>query len=132
MTQEAKILEIKNEKITAGCDKKMCDGCKSSMFCRNTNNSFEVQNPEGMEVHKGDTVILEMNSGRTVVSTLMSLAVPLVCFFLGMVAGYLLHFGELLQFAFGGAGLAVGFAISGLYFHFTKKKYMPEIRKLKE
>lgn len=132
MTQEAKIIDIRKDRITAGCDKKMCEGCKSSMFCRNTNNTFEVQKPSDITVNKGDTVLLEMNPRKTVVSTLMSLALPLLCFFLGMGAGYLLNFGEVLQFVFGLSGLAVGFAISALYFHFTKAKYMPTIKKLKE
>ena len=132
MRQEAKILEIKKDKITAGCDKKMCEGCKSNFFCRNTNNTFEVQKPVNIEVKKGDTVILEMNPRKTVLSTLMSLALPLLFFFLGMVIGYLLHYNEGVQFAFGALGLVIGFSIAGIYFHFTKKKYMPEIKDIKE
>ena len=40
---------------------------------------------------------------------------------------------ELVQLACGVAGLAAGFALSSLYFHFTKRKYTPTIdRKLEE
>ena len=63
---------------------------------------------------------------------------PWVALAAAILAGMLAAFAydpdrELVQLACGVAGLAVGFALSSLYFHFTKRKYTPTIdRKLEE
>ncbi len=129
MKQEVTIEKIDRGVVTAGCDKKACEGCKSSMFCNRNENLFEVLNEENIALEVGDKVEVDMKPSRTIAATLMSLAVPLIGFFSGMVIAYFVSFGEMLQLLCGVFGLAAGFSISFIYFHFTKKKYMPVIRR---
>ncbi len=129
MKQEVTIEKIDRGIVTAGCDKKACEGCKSSMFCNRSENLFEILNEENIELAVGDKVEVDMKPSRTIAATLMSLAVPLLGFFIGMVVAYLISLGEMLQLLCGIIGLAIGFTISFLYFRFTKKKYMPIIRR---
>ena len=83
MTKVVKIIRIEKTRIIAGCDKSACEGCKSSVFCRGQNSEFEVLNPHDLKLEAGDDVIISMPAGRTVFASAMSLAFPLLCFFLG-------------------------------------------------
>ena len=134
MRKEVTIQQSKDGIITAGCDKGACEGCKGSLFCRGQNSEFEVANPKAISVDKGDRVVIDMPAGRTILASAMSLVFPLACFLAGMLAAFAYDPDrELVQLACGVAGLAVGFALSSLYFHFTKRKYTPTIdRKLEE
>lgn len=128
MRKEVKVVSSEGGKITAGCDKNACEGCKSSLFCRGKNIEFEVLNPKGIEVEPGDDIVIDMPPGKTVFATFMSLGSPLVFFFLGLIAGYFAFPGsEPAQLACAVAGLLVGFAISFVYFRLTKSKYTPTV-----
>lgn len=130
MTKEVKILEVGDSRITAGCDRNACEGCKSSTFCRGKNSEFEVLNPHGLRLEKGDEVQIAMPAGRTVFASAMSLIFPLLCFFTGMLLAYSsFPQNEILQLLSAIAGLAAGFGISALYFHFTKGRYTPTVEK---
>ena len=134
MTRQVTILEVDEGSIRAGCDRSACEGCKGSLFCRGQNSEFEVANPKAISVDKGDKVVIDMPAGRTILASAMSLVFPLACFLAGMLAAFAYDPDrELVQLACGVAGLAAGFALSSLYFHFTKRKYTPTIdRKLEE
>lgn len=130
MTKEVKIISVDKGHITAGCDRNACEGCKGSLFCKGRNSEFEVLNPNNLSVEDGDSVEISMPAGRTIFATAMSLAFPLLCFLFGMVAAYLASSErEIMQLLCGVAGLAFGFIISSIYFHFTKKKYTPSIER---
>lgn len=127
MKQTVTVLKTDGEKITAGCDKSACEGCKNSIFCRKTDNIFEVLNEKGEEVEAGDKIIIDLPTGKSLFSTFMSLVLPLLCFFAGLFASYVLGYSEIMQFVFALAALAIGFLISFLYFKLTKKSYFPTL-----
>lgn len=128
MTKIVKIIRIEKNMILAGCDKSACEGCKSSVFCRGQNSEFEVLNPHDLKLEAGDDVIISMPAGRTVFASAMSLAFPLLCFFLGLVgAGFIFPGREIKQLIAAIITLAAGFLISALYFRLTKGKYIPAV-----
>ena len=133
MKKEVTVYKDEKGELIASCDRSACEGCKSSLFCRTKNYSFPVENPSGVEVKEGDKVIIDMPSGRTVLSSFMSLFFPLICFFLGMAAGaFLLHGNEVIQFSLALLGLAVGFLIAFIYFRVSGRKFTPEILSAKD
>ena len=133
MKKEVTVYKDEKGELIASCDRSACEGCKSSLFCRTKNYSFPVENPNGVEVKEGEKVIIDMPSGRTVLSSFMSLFFPLICFFLGMAAGaFLLHGNEVIQFSLALLGLAVGFLISFIYFRVSGRKFTPEILSAKD
>ncbi len=127
MKQEVTVLEIDGKKITAGCDKSACEGCKSSLFCRKADNIFEVLNEKEEDVKVGDKVIIDMPTGKSIFVSVMSFVIPLIFFFIGMFAGYKLGYSEIMQFVFAVCALDAGFLIAFLYFRFTNKSYVPTI-----
>ncbi|MGN0907078.1 MAG: SoxR reducing system RseC family protein [Bullifex sp.] len=133
MKKEVTVYKDEKGSLIASCDRNACEGCKSSLFCRTKNYSFQVENPEKIKVEEGDTVVIDMPAGKTVLSSFMSLFLPLICFFLGMAAGaFLLHGSEIIQFALALSGLAIGFLISYIYFRITGRKFTPEIIEKKD
>lgn len=127
------VKDIKPEEIIVSCSGTACEGCHSSLFCRNKDNSFSVANPEKIEIHEGDTVKLSLPTKRSIASTFMTLGLPLLCFFAGMLIAFVLGKSEKLQFLFAFIALALGFLISYIYFRITKQKYIPKIKeKLEE
>ncbi|MBR1918281.1 MAG: SoxR reducing system RseC family protein [Spirochaetales bacterium] len=128
MKQEVTIRDINDGHIIAGCDKRACEGCKGSFFCRNTDSIFEVLNASGEEIQVGDKVEIEMESKRTVLAILISLALPLASLIAGMLLGFLLGLSEPVQFLMGVIGLLLGFLVGFLYFRYTKRSYFPEIQ----
>ncbi|MBR1938519.1 MAG: SoxR reducing system RseC family protein [Spirochaetales bacterium] len=127
MKQEVTIRNIEDGKITAGCDKRACEGCKGSFFCRSTDSIFEILNKTEEELQVGDKVRVDMDSKKTVIATLISLALPLSLLIIGMITGYYLKLSEPMQFLFGAVGLFIGFLFGYLYFRYTKKSYLPEV-----
>lgn len=122
------VTEVDKDEIVVSCSGEKCEGCHGSMFCSNKNSSFSVSNPEHLEVHKGDSVVLELPEKRSIIASFMTLGVPLIGFFAGMVIAYLCGKGEYLQFAFALAGLAIGFLISYIFFRIHRHSYVPTIR----
>ena len=133
MTREVRISAIEGTTIKAGCDQSACEGCKSSTFCRGREDEFEILNPEGLELKVGDDVVIAMDGGRTVAATAISLAFPLLCFLIGLLLGR--HWwpdSEPMQLLAALVLLLAGFAVAGIYFHFTRRRYMPTVRGKKE
>ncbi|MCR5732155.1 MAG: SoxR reducing system RseC family protein [Sphaerochaetaceae bacterium] len=127
MKQEVTIRKIEDGHITAGCDKRACEGCKGSFFCKSTDSIFEILNKTEEELNVGDKVKVNLDSKKTVFATLISLALPLSLLIGGMVLGYVLKLSEPLQFLLGAIGLAIGFLFGYFYFRYTKKSYLPEV-----
>ncbi len=127
MRKEVTIQQADGEKITAGCDRSACEGCKGSFFCTSRKASFEVLNPEKIDLSAGDTAEIDMPSSKTLFSVFMSLGLPLLMFLPGYFIATLITESEGLRFLGAMAGVAVGFAIAALYFHIRKKEYMPRV-----
>lgn len=127
MKQTATVLEVKGKKIIVGCDKSACEGCKGSIFCNNKHNEFEVVNMQNIVVKKGDRVILDLPTGKTLFTSFMSFIFPLILFFAGMVTTFFITPNQIWQFGGGFIGLVIAFVIAGIYFKITRDKYRPEI-----
>ena len=69
--------EKKGERIIAGCDKSLCDGCKASFFCTSKKASFDVLNPDEIPLEKGDQAIIDMPPRKTLFTIFMA---PLYAF----------------------------------------------------
>ena len=54
MKKSVTVIESGEGRIKVGCDAAVCSGCKSEMFCRGRDNTFEVENPKGIKVEKGE------------------------------------------------------------------------------
>lgn len=127
MKQKVTVFENKGEELVVGCDKTACEGCHGSMFCGNKENLFEVLNPSGIDLEKGDKAEIEMPTGRTLTSILLSLAFPLLMFFPGYFAASQLSQNELIMLLGGVLSMALGFGIAALYFRKRKKEYTPYV-----
>ncbi len=119
-------------KIIVGCDKTACEGCKGSMFCRNKESYFTVDNPANIQVKNGDKVDIDLPGGKTVLSVFISLALPLILF----IPGYYIAsiFTTRIGFLFLGGilGIASGFLFAAIYFHFKGEEYTPTLDKKSE
>ena len=127
MKQTVTIEEKKDGRLIAGCDKSMCSSCKGSFFCTSKKASFEVLNPEKIDLSAGDTAEIDMPSSKTLFSVFMSLGLPLLMFLPGYFITTLITESEGLRFLGAMAGVAIGFGIAAIYFHAKKKEYMPRV-----
>lgn len=127
MKQTATVIDKKENKLIVGCDKTACEGCHASFFCTNKENSFEALNPNKIDVEKGDQVELDMPTGKTIQSILLSLGFPLLMFIPGYFIGKLFTHKELILVLWGLGFIALGFLISGLYFKKRKDIYSPTV-----
>ena len=132
MKQTVTIEEKKGEDLVAGCDKSLCHGCKASLFCTSKKASFYLLNPEGIPLEKGDQVIIDMPPRKTLFTVFMSLGFPLLMFVPGYLIGTLLSDSQGIMLITSLAGVALGFAISALFFRLNRKKYTPVIVEKKE
>ncbi len=126
MKREVTILQS-DKSIIAGCDKSACEGCKGSFFCTTKNTTFEVLNPENIKLSEGDVAEIDMPSSKTLFSIFMSLGLPLLMFLPGYFVGSLLSPADGVKFISAIIGVALGFGISAIYFHWKKKEYMPKV-----
>lgn len=122
------VTDVSKDDIMVSCSGTKCEGCHSGMFCKNKGSSFNVTNPENLDIHKGDVVMLDIPAKSSIIASFMTLGVPLICFFAGMVIAYLCGQAEYMQFVFAIAGLAVGFLISYVFFRIHKLRYTPSIK----
>lgn len=133
MKKEVTVYKGSKGELLASCDKNACEGCKSSLFCKSKEYSFEVKNPSNISLNDGDKAIIDMPSGRTILSSFMSLFFPLICFFVPLfVSAAFFTSNEVYQFLSALIGLAIGFLISCIYFKKRKKYFEPTILEKKE
>ena len=88
--------------------------------------------PEGIPLEKGDQVIIDMPPRKTLFTVFMSLGFPLLMFVPGYLVGTLLSDSQGIMLITSLAGVALGFAISALFFRLNRKKYTPVIVEKKE
>ena len=133
MKKEVTVLEdVKGNEVKVGCNRTACEGCHGSFFCNNKDSSFDAFIDEQIELHKGDKVIIDMPSGKTITSIFMSLGLPLIMFLPGYFIGKAL--GKTDVWALVGAlcSVALGFGIGFLYFRKRKKQFMPRVEEKKD
>ncbi len=132
MKQNATIMETKDSKIIAGCDKSLCGECHASLFCKSKDSSFEVLNPEKLNIEKGDKVEIDMPSKKTLTSIFLSLGLPLALFIPGYFIGKIFTQNELLLLLWGIGFMAIGFLFASLFFKKKKNEYTPSITRVLE
>ena len=116
--------------IRMGCLTSACQGCKASMFCNNKDVSeFLALNPRKVEVGPGDLVELYMPPGKTILSTALVFAMPLVLFPIGyLVMRAALPESSEIVHALGGFGaMAVSFGIAATVSSLHKRSLMPTV-----
>ena len=127
MRKEVTIQQNEDGTITAGCDRNACEGCKGSFFCTSKKTTFEVLNPENIELKAGDKAEIDMPSSKTLFSVFISLGLPLIMFLLGYFIASLFSESDGIRLIGAIIGVAIGFAIAAVYFHFRKREYIPRI-----
>ncbi len=112
--------------VTVGCGSVQCESCKASLFCNSKTQRFEVRNPQAIKVAPGDRIRIYMPPGKTILSSIILFAVPLILF----PVFYLLFPSES-QIARAVAGLfggALGFLAAYVYFKRRRLSLMPVIQ----
>lgn len=132
MNQEARVIRINDEKITVGCDKRACEGCKGNFFCTQKKKEFEAINPKKVDIKQGDKVNLHIPEGKAIFTVFMSLGLPLILFIPGYFIGRLFTQSEGLLLLSGLIGVGIGFLISFLFFRVRKKEYIPAVESVIE
>ena len=132
MKQTVTIEEKKGERLIAGCDKSLCDSCKASFFCTSKKASFDVLNPDGIPLEKGDKAVIDMPPRKTLFTVFMSLGFPLLMFVPGYVIGTVISDSQGIQLLTSLIGVAAGFLIAAIFFRLNKKKYTPVIIRKKD
>ena len=127
MRKKMSVLSVGKDKVTLGCDKGACEGCKAHLFCSSQKTTFEVAKPEGMDIKSGEEVTVELESGKTVFTVFMALGFPMLMFLPGYFFGSALGGSEPYSFLGGILGVVLGFAISALFFHVKKGKFEPKV-----
>lgn len=127
MKKEVTVLEKENGKIFVGCDRNACEGCKGSVFCQRKDTKIELKDDGSIPVEVGEKVMLDLPGGKTVFSVFMSLGFPLLMFPLFYFIGSFFTKSEVSLFFSGIIGVAIGFAISAIFFHFKKGEYEPRL-----
>lgn len=128
MKQNVKVLKAESEdKLIVGCDKTACEGCKGSFFCTNKETSFEVNNPGKIKVNAGDEVEINLPGKKTVATVFISLGLPLILFIPGYFIGTIFTEKPVWLLLAGLAGIAAGFIIAAIFFHFKGKEYVPTL-----
>ena len=119
--------------IDMGCLTSACEGCHASLFCNNKDTTeFQALNPNKIDVSVGDYVELYMPPGRTILSTVLLFALPLVLFPLGYLLGRLLlpESSEILRALCGFAAMGIAFCISAFISVRNRRRMMPSITKI--
>ena len=126
---EKKVTVIENNKdgLKVGCDSSLCSGCKSEMFCRGRDTTFEVENQKGFKVEKGDRILVDVPEGKATVSVLLSLGLPLILFLPGYYLGSLIAKSEISMAFTGLTFMGLGFLISALIFRIKKHYFSPTL-----
>lgn len=119
--------------VRVGCNNSACSGCKASMFCNNKDdNEYLVLNPNKVEIKVGDYVELFLSPKRTIFSTALVFAFPLLMFPLGYILCRLIfpYINELLHALGGIAFMALAFGIAAIVSVRNKRRLMPTITKV--
>ncbi|MBR6348002.1 MAG: SoxR reducing system RseC family protein [Spirochaetales bacterium] len=118
--------------VEMGCLTDACQGCKAEMFCNNKGlTEYPALNPHKVELKKGDLAELYLPPGKTVLSTALVFALPLILFPIGyLVLRFAAGLDELYCALGGFAAMAIAFGIASAVTVRHKKGLMPVITKV--
>lgn len=127
MKKKMSVLKVSEDKLTLGCDKNACEGCKANLFCSSKTTVFDVAKPKDFDVKSGEEVTVELESSKTIFTCFMALGFPMLMFIPGYFIGNAIKGTELSAFLGGIIAVAAGFIISGIFFHIKKGKFEPKV-----
>lgn len=133
MYTTVRILKINDDNTAlVGCSTEACNGCKAQMFCNTQkDNSFVVKNDNSVQVKEGDEVEIFLPPGKTVASTALVFALPLVFFPVGyLFSVHFLSLNELLNALVGLGSMAFAFAVASLVSSRHRRSLMPVITRV--
>ena len=116
--------------VRMGCLTSACQGCKASMFCNNKDvNEFFALNPKKVQLKEGDLVELYMPPGKTILSTALVFALPLILFPVGyLVMRAALPSSSEIIHALGGFGaMAISFGVAAVISTVHRRNLMPTV-----
>ncbi|TFG63775.1 MAG: hypothetical protein E4H36_04760 [Spirochaetales bacterium] len=128
MKEKGIVTEITDRRIKlAFVDQENCESCGSKL-CTVKDKVFFAANTGGVDLHLGDTVEVNIQTGGALSASFMVLMVPLILFILFFAgSGLLFHVkSDGIKALFGLAGLAIGFLVS-LLSGKRKMTRLPEI-----
>ena len=127
MKKEVTVLEKENGKILVVCDRNACEGCKGSIFCQRKDTRIELKDEGKVNCEVGEKVVLDLPGGKTIFSVFMSLGLPLLMFPVFYFIASFFTDSEAKLFLASIGGVALGFIISAVFFHFKKGDYEPRL-----
>lgn len=123
MYELAKVLKVENTtaEVETG-ERAECGGCNACVFGKKGKHLLKAENSIGASV--GDDVLIDVNitAKKTIFSAVVTMLIPLICLFLGVLIGYLLHLDDLISFLLSIIGLALGFSAAYAIDQLANKK----------
>ncbi|MGN1164228.1 MAG: SoxR reducing system RseC family protein [Candidatus Ornithospirochaeta sp.] len=127
MKKTVTVLEDTKGRIKVGCDSSLCSGCRSELFCRGRDTTFEVENPEKVPLKKGDKITVDIPEGRAAASVFLSLGLPLALFIPGYYVGKHFFSTEMMMALTGFASMGLGFLFSSVVFKIKRHYFTPTL-----
>lgn len=139
MTSEATVKAFNDDgTVLVGCDVQACNACHAQMFCNNRSQTeFSVRNDDGLSLDIGDRVVLYLPPGKTILSTALVFALPLLLFPLGYLAAGWLNgmpflsdapLSEVQKALCGLAAMAVAFVVAAVISARNRRSLMPIVK----
>ena len=127
----------KDGTVIVGCDDSACQGCHAQMFCNNKNHTeYLARNDKKLQLEIGDEVELFLPPGKTIFSTFLVFAFPLVMFLVGyIVSGFInkslaTPLNEIQRALCGIGAMALAFLIATLLNAHNKMSLMPIVKEI--
>lgn len=127
MVEIVEVVRMNDElSVEVTCPTSGCKSCSGHMFCNVKGKTFSAEVDKDFEqINPGDKLKIYLPPGRTIFSSFVTLIFPLLLFPLFYIM--LPNAGEGMRFLFSIFGVAVGFALAAIYFHYSKSKYYPKV-----
>mgnify|MGYP004658714049 FL=1 len=117
--------------VLVGCENTACNACHAQMFCNNkTQTQYPARNDNNLDLRVGDRVSLFLPPGKTILSTVLLFALPLMLFPLGYLASGLLpvYMNEVQKALCGLGAMALAFVVAAVVNTRNKRSLMPIVQ----
>lgn len=117
--------------VLVGCESTACNACHAQMFCNNkTQTQYPARNDNNLALKVGDRVSLLLPPGKTILSTVLVFALPLMLFPLGYLASGLLPvpLNEVQKALCGLGAMALAFVVAAIVNTRNKRALMPIVQ----
>ena len=132
MISEATVKALnKDGTVIVGCESTACNACHAQMFCNNkTQTQYPARNDNNLVLRVGDRVSLFLPPGKTILSTVLVFALPLILFPLGYFASGLLPvlLNEVQRALCGLGAMALAFVVAAVVSAYNRRALMPIVQ----